>query len=162
MKNTLLIACRCLVLAGWSFSLQAAAEEGDGDDVVAYTDSSAATTSVAFQSSAVQAPETMPAERNDPFQVSSLMRQRAYLQSQGGMQFVAAPNAKTPTMTLKGLVNKNLALLEIQGVGTYMVRQGDSLSFNKGGENLVIKIEKIDSLSLNVKVGTLQEVIVVR
>lgn len=100
--------------------------------------------------------------RNDPFQTSYLMRQRAYRQSQGGAQFVAAPGAKTPAMVLKGLVNKKLALLEIQGVGIYMVREGDSLSFNNNGENLVIKIDKIDSLSLNVKVGTLQEVIVVR
>jgi hypothetical protein len=178
MKNTLGIVCRRLVFTGWLFSPLAAAEEGEALSAAAdgklpgsgyfatFNGAPEGTGAVQYLSieggNAAGAPFPLPAARNDPFQISYLMRQRAYRLSQGGAQFVAAPGAKTPAMVLKGLVNKKLALLEIQGVGIYMVREGDSLSFNNSGENLVIKIDKIDSLSLNVKVGTLQEVIVVR
>jgi hypothetical protein len=99
--------------------------------------------------------------RTDPFQLSALMQQKVF-QAQGGVQFVAQPGARTPAMKLKGLLNKTLALIEIEGAGVHLVRAGDTLSLNKTGENLVIKIEKVDTLSLNVKVGTLEEMIVVR
>jgi hypothetical protein len=102
------------------------------------------------------------AVRSDPFQISYKMQQLAWMHGQGGAQFVTAPGAKPPAMSLKGLVNKSLALLEVNGAGVYMVREGDTISLNKTGENIVIRIEKVDSLSLNVKVGTLQEVVVVR
>jgi 4-hydroxyphenylpyruvate dioxygenase-like putative hemolysin len=114
--------------------------------------------------SAPPPPPTMPAPsvRADPFQVSHKMQQLAWARSQDASQFVTTPGAKTPAMSLKGLVNETLALLEIAGAGVYMVREGDTISLNKTGENIVIKIEKIDLLSLNVKVGTLQELIIVR
>jgi hypothetical protein len=100
--------------------------------------------------------------RTDPFQISYFMQQKAQARNLGGPQFTPLQNAQAPALALKGIVNEGLALLEVQGSGVYLVRKGDTLSLNRQGQNLVIKIEKIDRLSLMVKMGTLAEIIVVR
>lgn len=107
-------------------------------------------------------PEAIPQLRRDPFQISYLMQQKAHQKGTGEARFVAVPGVRTPAMSLKGLVNNRLALLEVEGAGVYLVREGDTLSLHKTGEHLVIKIDKIDALSLNVRVGALEEIIVVR
>ena len=90
------------------------------------------------------------------------MQQKAQARNQGGLQFTPLQNAGAPVLAMKGIVNGGLALLEVQGSGVYLVRKGDTLSLNRQGQNIVIKIEKIDHLSLMVKMGTLAEIIVVR
>lgn len=104
----------------------------------------------------------IPQLRTDPFQISYFMQQKAQAHNQGGAQFTPLQNAQAPTLAMKGIVNEGLALLEVQGSGVYLVRKGDTLSLNRQGQNIVIKIEKIDRLSLMVKMGTLAEIIVVR
>jgi hypothetical protein len=108
------------------------------------------------------APAPIPQVRSDPFQVSYFMQQKALARNQGGPQFTPLQGAQTPTLSLKGIVNGEMALLEVQGSGVYLVREGDTLSLNRQGQNTVMKIEKIDRLSLMVKMGTLAEIIVVR
>ncbi len=110
----------------------------------------------------VPAPAPIPQVRTDPFQISSFMQQKAQARNLGGPQFTPLQNAQTPELALKGIVNGGLALLEVQGSGVYLVREGDTLSLNRQGQNTVMKIEKIDRLSLMVKMGTLEEIIVVR
>lgn len=108
------------------------------------------------------APAPIPQVRSDPFQVSYFMQQKAQARNQRGPQFTPLQSAQTPTLSLKGIVNGEMALLEVQGSGVYLVREGDTLSLNRQGQNTVMKIEKIDRLSLMVRMGTLAEIIVVR
>ncbi len=105
---------------------------------------------------------TIPQLRTDPFQISYFMQQKAQAHNQGGVQFTPLQNAQAPTLVMRGIVSGGLALLDVEGHGVYLVREGDTLSLNRQGQNTVIKIEKIDRLSLMVKMGTLAEIIVVR
>jgi hypothetical protein len=104
----------------------------------------------------------IPQLRTDPFQISYFMQQKALAHNQGGAQFTPLQNAQAPTLIMRGIVSGGLALLDVEGHGVYLVREGDTLSLNRQGQNTVIKIEKIDHLSLMVKIGTLNEMIVVR
>lgn len=105
--------------------------------------------------------EPVPLLRTDPFQVSYLMQQKA-LARHGGPQFTPLHDAQAPELTLKGIVSGGMALLEVHGSGVFLVREGDTISLSRQGRNTVMKIEKIHRLSLMVRVGTLQEMIVVR
>lgn len=71
-----------------------------------------------------------------------------------------------PKLTLRGLILKSekekAAILEVEGMGTYVVREGDTISIPDGGFNNVIKVTQIDRLSLLIEVGKLGEVIIVR
>lgn len=72
-----------------------------------------------------------------------------------------------PKLTMKGVVFKTqeklpIALLEIGGIGVYMVRVGDEFSFNPAIPTQVIKVIKISRLNVVVEVGTLGDLIVVR
>ncbi len=71
-----------------------------------------------------------------------------------------------PKLSLRGLVRKSAqdkaAILEVEGLGTYVVREGDTITIPSGGFNNVIKVTQIDRLSLLIEVGKLGEVIVVR
>lgn len=73
---------------------------------------------------------------------------------------------KVPKLTLRGLILKSkkekAAVLEVEGMGTYVVREGDTISIPDGGFNNVIKVTQIDRLSLLIEVGKLGEVIIVR
>lgn len=104
----------------------------------------------------------IPQLRTDPFQISYFMQQKARAGNQVGPQFTPLQNAEMPTLVMRGIVSGGLALLDVEGHGVYLVREGDTLSLNRQGQNTVIKIEKIDHLSLMVKIGTLNEMIVVR
>lgn len=106
--------------------------------------------------------QAIPQVRTDPFQVSYFMQQKALAGNLGGLQFTPLQNPQVPTLIMRGIVSGGLALLDVEGHGVYMVREGDNLSLNRQGQNTVIKIEKIDRFSLQVKVGTLNETIVVR
>jgi hypothetical protein len=105
--------------------------------------------------------EPVPRVRTDPFRVSHLMQQKVF-ERRGGPLFTPLHDAPAPDMALKGIVNGGMALLEVQGSGVFLVRAGDTISLSRQGRNTVMKIEKIDRLSLMVKVGTLEEIIVVR
>ncbi|WP_319381311.1 hypothetical protein [Thiomicrorhabdus sp.] len=73
---------------------------------------------------------------------------------------------KLPKLSLRGLIikseNDKAAVLEVGSLGTYIVREGDTVSIPDGGFNNVIKVTRIDRLSLLIEVGKLGEVIVVR
>ena len=82
-------------------------------------------------------------------------------------QFRAAETPPSlPRLTLRGFAKVKeepaVALLEVHGEGTYLVRAGDTISLNVSGRNTVLKVKDISSLSAFVEVGTLGQVIVVR
>lgn len=73
---------------------------------------------------------------------------------------------KLPKMRLRGVVNDGAnqlaALLELEGIGVYVVREGDTVGLYEAGSNHVIQIQKINRLNLLVKAGSVGQIIVVR
>ena len=73
---------------------------------------------------------------------------------------------KLPKMHLRGVIhdeqNKLAALLELEGVGVYVVREGDTVGLYEAGSDNVIQIQKINRLNLLVKAGSIGQIIVVR
>jgi hypothetical protein len=108
------------------------------------------------------APLPTPQVRSDPFRVSYYMQLKALQQAQGGPQIMPGQNLQVPALFLRGIVSGGWALLEVQGSGVFLVREGDTVSLTRQGQNTVMKIEKVDRLSLLVRTGSLQEMIVVR
>jgi len=108
------------------------------------------------------APVPISQVRSDPFRVSYYMQLKALQQAQGGPQLMPSQNPQIPSLFLRGIVSGGWALLEIQGSGVFLVREGDTVSLTRQGQNTVMKIEKVDRLSLLVRTGSLQEMIVVR
>jgi len=99
----------------------------------------------------------------DPFATTEVIRQ-SQQNSSAGIQFLPMASARgLPEMRLKGLVNKGsskdmAALLEIEGMGVFVVREGDTVGLNamrRNQSNEVIQIESIKGLSLIVRYGVL-------
>lgn len=113
-----------------------------------------------------------PGER-DPFAVPSKLQKV----STGGLQqlqFVPTPavaKKKIPKMRLRGVMRSSdaqpggegvAALLDIKGSGVYVVREGDTIGLHDLGLDTVMKIVKVDALSVVVETGTLGQLIIVR
>jgi Tfp pilus assembly protein PilP len=70
-----------------------------------------------------------------------------------------------PKMKLKGHIQANgkvVALLEIQGGGVHIVREGDTVGLHDLGYDSVIRIREISRLHLVIESGSLGKVIIVR
>ena len=69
-------------------------------------------------------------------------------------------------MQLRGFIDKKnespLALLEIEGSGTYMVREGDEINIDPSQPRQAIRISKITRLSVTVEAGTLGSIRILR
>lgn len=113
-----------------------------------------------------------PIIQRDPFTTSDKMygevgiqsAQKASAQQQG---FVPGYGAQSvPKMRVKGFVNrglkKSVALLEIEGAGVYLVSEGEEIGLQALGQNTVIKVLKVDSNSVKVQSGQVNQVIIVR
>jgi hypothetical protein len=126
--------------------------------------------------SALQEMDFFEAER-DPFALSAVLKRSVPRNSKGsaGAEQSQSPDyqfqrmntgIQLPKLVLKALIIKSpqdkAAVLEISGLGSYVVREGDTVSLPQNGFNNVIKVSKIDRLSLLIEVGKLGEVIVVR
>ncbi|OAI13547.1 hypothetical protein A1507_01540 [Methylomonas koyamae] len=105
----------------------------------------------------------------DPFTPSALMYETAGAQSNaaGGYGFLPNQDAmKVPKLKLRGLLNPSgkafIALLEVGGVGTFMVREGDEFNFDPSQPKNAIRVSKITRLSVTVETGTLGSIRVLR
>lgn len=109
--------------------------------------------------------------QRDPFTTSDKMYSELGMQSarksnsyQGFVPSYGAQNI--PKMRLKGFVNKgtknSVALLEIENAGVYMVKEGEEIGLQALGQNTVLKILKVDSNSVKVQSGQVNQVIIVR
>ncbi len=101
-----------------------------------------------------------PQQIRDPFTPSTLMFEVSSLAAvEGGFLRSPMGTAGIPQMRLRGFIdqgdNERLALLEIAGARTYLVREGDDISINPAQPNSVIRITKIDRLSITVEAGIL-------
>jgi len=128
---------------------------------------------IQFSQSAYQSPSNgylEPSAIRDPFTPSRLMYEIVGTQSglaNGAYGFVPSlQGAKIPKMKLRGFIDKEeeepLALLEIQGAGTFMVREGDEINIDPSQPRQAIRISKITRLSVTVETGTLGSIRVLR
>ena len=111
-----------------------------------------------------------PQQVRDPFTPSALMYETVGKQS--GMASSAygfSPSiegVKIPKMKLRGLLNQDrrnyIALLEVEGAGTYMVREGDEFNIDPSQPKNAIRVDKITRLSITVETGMLGSIRVLR
>ncbi|ATG91567.1 hypothetical protein [Methylomonas koyamae] len=130
-----------------------------------------AATVQALEAPAVPLPDNPPAATalRDPFTPSALMYETAGAQGNaaGGYGFLPNQEAmKVPKLKLRGLLNPSgkafIALLEVGGVGTFMVREGDEFNFDPSQPKNAIRVSKITRLSVTVETGTLGSIRVLR
>lgn len=73
---------------------------------------------------------------------------------------------KVPDMKLRGVVLRQdggkAALLEVQGVGTHVVREGDTIGINAASPNAVIRVKRIERMQVEVEAGSMRQIILVR
>lgn len=106
--------------------------------------------------------------KRDPFTASDLMHSLVGTQAadaaSSGRGFIAGGADQIPKMKLRGFVNnkQSVAVLDIEGVGTYLVRENDEIGLQAIGRNTVIKIIEVDGMGVKVQSGTFRQVIVVR
>jgi hypothetical protein len=101
-----------------------------------------------------------PAGR-DPFAVTPVMLENENYTLRQSIEFTPLDgNFKVPNMRLKGIINDKennqiAALLEIDGLGVFVVREGDTVGLHSIGNGRdVIQIESISRLSLIVQAGS--------
>lgn len=86
------------------------------------------------------------------------------LQSGGGAAFAAAESMLLPAVRLKGLVfgagEPALALLEVQGGGSYLLRAGDTASVRVGSGVVSLRVKRIHRASVEIEAGSQQAVVV--
>jgi len=114
------------------------------------------------------APRAAPAgdeRERDPFETSPLMAEKAG--AEGGPRFVPGREGDPlPRISLRGFLQvagkAPAALVEIEGIGVFLVRAGDTISVPVAGRSSVLRVERIDDLSVHVAVGSLGQLLVVR
>jgi hypothetical protein len=106
-----------------------------------------------------------PYWQRDPFTPSLLMYEQLGKQTQPGF-IPSQGQGNIPRMKLLGLITQNkdqyLALLEIQGIGTFMVREGDEFNIDPAHPKSAIRISKITRLSVTVETGRMGRIQVLR
>lgn len=108
-----------------------------------------------------------PSPVRDPFSPSMAMYDSASTGNNAGNYgfFPAPTGSKIPEMKLRGLKIQNgvnLALLEIKGFGSFMVREGDEFTIDPTQPKNAIRIDKITRLSVTVETGMLGSIKVLR
>lgn len=106
----------------------------------------------------------------DPFTPSVLMYETVGMQSgMVGSAYGFVPSIESmhiPNMKLRGLLNQEednfVALLEVTGVGTFMVREGDEFNIDPSKPKNAVRISKITRLSVTVETGMLGTIKVLR
>ncbi|MEY8239205.1 MAG: hypothetical protein RPT25_02590 [Cycloclasticus sp.] len=103
----------------------------------------------------------------DPFAITEeMVRGDANLQA--SLDFLPDEQAKftVPAMMMKGLVmaedGNYVAVLDIEGYGSKVVRKGDTIGLQGSGDDAAIRIKEITSLQIVVEAGKVGKVIVVR
>jgi Tfp pilus assembly protein PilP len=115
-----------------------------------------------------------PKGNRDPFAIPSILLQSLANErsekerklSASAFAFSNSSLHSVPTIKLKGVVHhpgnpSPLAIVHLNNE-TYMVREGDEVGFNPAEPSQIIKIKKINRLSVLVEVGTLGALVIVR
>lgn len=116
----------------------------------------------------VPAPAPAPApapEEADPFSPGAALREAGDQEER--RTFVPRDDPEAlPQLVLRGYiedaVGTTVALLEVEGRTTYLVRKGDTVSLPSRGRNTVVRVTELGNLELRVEVGELRREVVVR
>ncbi|MDZ4141449.1 MAG: hypothetical protein U1C48_05525 [Methylotenera sp.] len=109
--------------------------------------------------------------QRDPFTTSDKMYgevgAQAAQRASNAQGFIPGYGVQTvPKMRLKGFVTKAnkqaAAILDIDGVGVYLVSEGDEIGLQAMGQNSVLKIIGVSANGVKVQSGQVNQVIVVR
>ena len=109
----------------------------------------------------------------DPFSPSRLMYEQAGAMSSdesdiyGFRPSTENADIEVPKMRLRGFITpegtqEQLALLEIEGSGVYMVREGDEINIDPRRPANAVRISEISRLSITIETGTLGRIRVLR
>jgi len=103
------------------------------------------------------------APARDPFAATEKMREGSGERS----RFVPTDTPPAvPGLALKGYVEDEggqaVALLEVDGKNTYLVRRDDTISLPRAGQNFVMRVVQVTNLELHIEIGELKRVVVVR
>mgnify|MGYP001806507324 CR=1 FL=1 len=106
------------------------------------------------------------ADARNPFELTAPILERLS-EGEAGVSFQPNNgNFKVPTMRLRGMVThrdgRKAALLEVQGLGTHVVRDGDTIGLNVAVANAVIRVKRIDRMQIEVEAGSMKQIIIVR
>ncbi len=112
---------------------------------------------------------TRPGYRSDarnPFELATPILERLK-EGETGVSFQPNNgNFPVPGMRLRGMVThrdgRKAALLEVQGLGTHVVREGDTIGLNATTPNAVIRVKRIDRMQIEVEAGSMKQIIIVR
>lgn len=98
----------------------------------------------------------------NPFRLTEVIRQQG-IGTAGGSSHL--PD-RMPLLSLKGYIEgengMTAAILEVQGMGAYPVRSGDTLSLSTGQQNIPLTVREIRNLQAVVSVGAQGTEILVR
>ncbi len=105
-------------------------------------------------------------EERNPFALTSVILERTRKgQAAVGFQPAEGP-VKVPDLKLRGIVVRSdgskAALLEVKGRGTYVVREGDRIGLNPAQASAAIRVTRINRMQVEVEVGSIRQVIIVR
>jgi hypothetical protein len=96
----------------------------------------------------------------DPFTPSNLMYEvassRSLLGDSANGFLPSQGNTTVPKMRLKGFIEKtddNIALLEIEGAGIFMVKAGDEINYDSSQPRSAIRVTSIERNSVTVETG---------
>lgn len=102
----------------------------------------------------------------DPFSPTPVILQAAKRYGSAGGFVPAQGPQSVPPLQLRGYLHSSDttpgALLEVNGVGIYLVHVGDTISLQRQGGETVLKVREINKLNVLVEVGTLGHIVVVR
>lgn len=102
----------------------------------------------------------------NPFSDTDLIQKQAEQRVMGMVTPSSRLPEGVPNLLLRGYIEgedkRPAALLEVHGVGTYIVRDGDTLSLHAGQQNILLKIREVRNQSAIVTVGMRGQEIVVR
>lgn len=103
-----------------------------------------------------------PFSETDPIQKQGLRRRSATAPSPAAAKLPEG----FPKLILKGYIEGSdgttAALLEVQGAGLYVVREGGTFSLHAGQQNIPVRVREIRHLGAVILVGTQDVVVVVR
>lgn len=134
----------------------------------------------ALKQAAVATADDAAGGGRDPFGMTERLK-RVSTGGAEGVQFVPSPGlpgtGEVPQMRLRGILRMGsraqgsgggegegtvAAILEVAGAGTHIVREGDTVGLQRLGSSAVVKVLRVDRLSMVVEVGSLGQVIIVR
>lgn len=105
-------------------------------------------------------------EKRDPFSPTRQIHAAQKKEIDPTMDFQPLLQTRIPRMSFRGLINQGedqtVALLEIEGNGMHIVREGDAIGIYGQESRSIIRVRAINRLSLEIETGLQGQIIIVR